>query len=61
MAPQVPMVEAATAAPDTPDEMVVLGTTSQDDMDLPTVDDINLTGGQIPDRPALPPPRLAVL
>ena len=48
--PAVPMVEAGTAAPDTPDEMAVVGTTSQDDMDLPTVEDINLAGGQMPDR-----------
>ena len=48
--PAVPMVEAETAAPDTPDEMAVVGTTSRDDMDLPTVEDINLNGGQIPDR-----------
>ena len=48
--PAVPMVEAETAAPDTLDEMAVVGTTSQDDMDLPTVEDINLTGGQTPDR-----------
>ena len=48
--PAVPMVEAGTAAPDTQDEMAVVGTTSQDDMDLPTVEDINLAGGQMPDR-----------
>ena len=48
--PAVPMVEAEMAAPDTPDEMAVVGATSQDDMDLPTVEDINLTSGQAPDR-----------
>ena len=51
--PAVPMVEAETAAPDTPDEMAVVGTTSQDDMDLPTVEDINLTGSQT-HRPCQP-------
>ena len=44
--PAVPMVEAEMAAPDTPDDMAVVGYTSQDDMDLPTVEDINLTNSQ---------------
>ena len=47
--PAVPMVEAEMAAPDTPDEMAVVGNTSQDNMDLPTVEDINITSGQAPD------------
>ena len=47
--PTVPMVEGEMAAPDTPENMAVVGNTSQDDMDLPTVEDINLTSAQAPD------------
>ena len=47
--PPVPMVEAEMAAPNTPDEMAVVSNTSQDNMDLPTVDDISITSGQAPD------------
>ena len=47
--PAVPMVEAKMAEPDTPDEMAVVGNTSQDNMDLPTVEDINITSGPAPD------------
>ena len=44
--PAVPMVDADMAAPEKPDEMAVFGNTSQDDMDLPAVEDINLTNSQ---------------
>ena len=44
--PTVPMVDAGRAAPDTADEMTVFNNTSQNDMDLPSVDDINLTNSQ---------------
>ena len=44
--PTVPMVDAGKAAPDTADEMTVFNNTSQNDMDLPSVDDINLTNSQ---------------
>ena len=36
--PTVPMVDAGRAAPDTADEMTVFNNTSQNDMDLPSVD-----------------------
>ena len=44
--PAVPMVDTNTTAPDTADGIAVLSNTSQDDMDLPTVEDINLTNNQ---------------
>ena len=44
--PAVPMVDTTTAAPDTADEIAVLSNTSQDDMDLPAVEDINLSYSQ---------------
>ena len=44
--PAVPMVEAEMAATDTPDEVAVISNASQNDMDLPAVEDINLTNSQ---------------
>ena len=60
--PTVPMVDAGRAAPDTADEMTVFNNTSQNDMDLPSVDDINLTNSQalFGDSPADAPALLIV-
>jgi YidC/Oxa1 family membrane protein insertase len=44
--PDVPMVETGAAAPDTPRDTALVSNASQEDLDLPTVEDINLTSGQ---------------
>ncbi len=44
--PAVPMVDAGPVVPDTPGEVAVLGNTSQNGMDLPAAEDINLTNSQ---------------
>jgi YidC/Oxa1 family membrane protein insertase len=42
----VPMVETEASAPDTPGDMGLVSNAPQEDLDLPTVEDINLASGQ---------------